>query len=160
VGVDVAIGPSPCCPDGEEGKNRVDAFEALDPEARHAFFARETSRCIRCYACRQACPMCYCTQCFVDHNAPRWIECGISPAGTQGWHLVRAFHQTGRCVACGACERACPMEIPMTYLTDKLNFHVEKSYGFVAGEDDRRMPPFAAFGLEDGAGFEADEPCG
>jgi ferredoxin len=160
LAVDIVIGQPATRLATEVGHSQVQAFAALDADARHAFFARETSRCIRCYACRQACPMCYCTQCFVDHSAPRWIESGVSPAGTQGWHLVRAFHQTGRCVSCGACERACPMAIPMTYLTDKLNRDVEKTYGFVAGQDDRRLPPFASISSDDAARFEGQEPAG
>jgi ferredoxin len=131
----------------------VDAFAAQDADTRHAFFAAETGRCIRCYACRDACPMCYCKQCFVDHTAPRWIETSISPAGTQAWHLIRAFHQTGRCVACGACERACPMHIRMTYLTDRLNRHVADTYGFVVGADEAQAPPFATFSLDDANRF-------
>ncbi len=134
--------------------DQVDTFEALDAESRHAFFATETGRCIRCYACREACPMCYCTQCFVDHATPRWTESTISAAGTQAWHLIRAFHQTGRCVSCGACERACPMNIPMTYLTDKLNRDMAHTYGFVVGEDERQAPPFASFSLDDANRFE------
>jgi formate dehydrogenase subunit beta len=154
IGADITIGE----PVGESGigtaPNQVDAFQALSAEARHAFFATEAGRCIRCYACREACPMCYCTQCFVDHTAPRWIESTVSPAGTQAWHLIRAFHQTGRCVSCGACERACPMEIRMTYLTDKLNRDVADTYGFVAGEDEVQPPPFASFCLDDANRFE------
>jgi ferredoxin len=73
----------------------------------------------------------------------------ITPAGTQAWHIVRAFHQTGRCVSCGACERACPMDIKMTYLTDKLNHDMLQQYGFEAGASDEAQPPFATFTLDD-----------
>lgn len=155
VGADVVIGEPMAECDPKAARDAVDAFEALDAEDRHAFFAAETGRCIRCYACRQACPMCYCTQCFVDHTAPRWTESTVSPAGCQTWHLVRAFHQTGRCVGCGACERACPMHIRMTYLTDKLNRDVADAYGFVVGENEGQPPPFAAFSLDDAQRFEA-----
>ena len=93
--------------------------------------------------------MCYCTECFVDHNFPRWIESMTVPAGTQGWHIVRAYHQTGRCVGCGACERACPMDIKMTYLTDTLNHDMVQQYGFEVGASDGAQPPFAAFTLDD-----------
>ena len=123
-------------------------FEAKSPIERFAYFARESERCIRCYACREACPMCYCTQCFVDHTAPRWAESTVSPAGVQSWHIIRAFHQTGRCVSCGACERACPMDIKMTYITEKLNDDMRKLYGFEAGMRDEQ-PPLAAFSLDD-----------
>jgi len=154
VGVDTMIGAPLPEPDRPPVPENVRAFEALPDEARHASFARETERCIRCYACREACPMCYCSQCFVDGTAPRWIDCTIHPAGTQAWHIVRAFHQTGRCASCGACERACPMGIPMTYLTDQLNRQMEESYGFVVGQEEGRQPPLAAFSLDDAGRFE------
>jgi ferredoxin len=149
VGTDVVIGEPPDSQNPPATQDSVEAFAAQDAETRHAFFNAETARCIRCYACRDACPMCYCRQCFVDHTAPRWMETSTSKAGTQAWHLMRAFHQTGRCVSCGACERACPMDIRLTYLTDRLNRHVEDIYGFVVGEDDTQQPPLATFSMDD-----------
>lgn len=128
--------------------SRVD-FEKLSSEKRFAIFESEAAKCINCYACREACPMCYCAECFVDHTTPRWKESMATPAGTQAWQIVRAFHQTGRCVSCGACERACPMDIKMTYLTDKLNDDMRRLYGFEVGMDDDTQPPFAAFSLDD-----------
>jgi formate dehydrogenase subunit beta len=154
IGADITIGEPVAAQGDATSWDQVDAFETLDAEARHAFFATETGHCIRCYACREACPMCYCTQCFVDHTTPRWTESTISAAGTQAWHLIRAFHQTGRCVSCGACERACPMNISMTYLTDKLNRDMADTYGFIVGEDERQAPPFASFSLDDANRFE------
>lgn len=138
-------------PEGDPGyaRQRITDFEARSLEQRYAFFTHEAERCIRCYACREACPMCYCAECFVDHTTPRWIESTISPAGTHAWQIVRAFHQTGRCVSCGACERACPMDIKMTYLTDKLNEDMRQMYGFEAGMSNTDQPPFAAFTLDD-----------
>ena len=123
-------------------------------DARFAWFKQEAERCIRCYACREACPMCYCEECFVDHIAPRWTESGVTPAGMHGWHIVRAFHQTGRCTDCGACERACPMDIHMTYLTDKLNAEMYAKYGFEAGMDSTTQAPFATFSLDDKLRFQ------
>lgn len=154
VGADIILGEPTDGGQSKPAQCQVEALDALDAEERQAFFAAEAGRCIRCYACREACPMCYCTQCFVDHTAPRWTESTISPAGTQAWHLIRAFHQTGRCVSCGACERACPMQIRMTYLTDKLNRDVADAYGFVVGEDEGRLPPFASFSMDDANRFE------
>ena len=149
VNVDIML--SDPLPEGDPDQIRhaVEEFEALSRDERYAWFQKEAERCIRCYACREACPMCYCTECFVDHSAPRWTESDISPAGTQAWHIIRAFHQAGRCVSCGACERACPMDIKMTYLTDKLNKDTHDFYNFDAGMDAETQPPFAAFSLDD-----------
>jgi len=149
VGTDVVLG-DPVAEDGREPRwGQVNAFETLSPEERYRSFAQEAERCIRCYACREACPMCYCTQCFVDYTTPRWAESMITPSGTQAWHIIRAFHQTGRCAGCGACERACPMDIKMTYLTDKLNRDMLEQYDFEVGAAEGAQPPFATFTLDD-----------
>lgn len=155
VNPDILIGDP--LPEGDPSivRQAVKSFEALDKEERFAWFRHEAERCIRCYACREACPMCYCTECFVDHATPRWTESNISPAGTQAWHIIRAFHLAGRCTSCGACERACPMDIKMTYLTDKLNEDMLANYQFEAGLDDKTQPPFASFNLDDKNRFVA-----
>jgi ferredoxin len=89
--------------------------------------------------------MCYCEECFVDHTTPRWIETGVTPAGLQGWQIGRAYHLTGRCVDCGACERACPAEIDLVYINGKLNKDVRELYGFETGVKVGELPPLAAF---------------
>ena len=149
VNPDIMLGEPVSVTETELDDALVNDFNKLSNAERYAYFVQEAERCIRCYACREACPMCYCTECFVDHSSPRWAESMISPSGTQAWHIIRAFHQTGRCVSCGACERACPMDIKMTYLTEKLNLDMRQQYGFEAGMDDTTQPPFAAFSLDD-----------
>jgi len=127
-------------------KSYLESFRSLSLKERYQEFTKEAERCIRCYACREACPMCYCEECFVNHSRPQWVDSTIDPAGQQAWHIIRAFHQTGRCVSCGACERACPMNIKMTYLTDLLNQDMFKEYDFEPGLDPALMPPFLALG--------------
>jgi formate dehydrogenase subunit beta len=128
----------------------VREMENKSPAERAAYFAAEAERCIRCYACRQACPMCYCEECFVDHTAPRWIESGATASGLQGWQIGRAYHLTGRCVDCGACERACPTEIDLVYLNGKLRKDVWELYGFEPGMALGELPPLAAFRPDEG----------
>jgi formate dehydrogenase (coenzyme F420) beta subunit len=151
VGVDILIGEITSL-DFDKSKlpgTWGDSFKRKSADKRFKLFTEETDRCIRCYACREACPMCYCEECFVDHIAPRWSESMVTSGGTQAWHIIRAFHQTGRCVECGACERACPMDIKMVYLTDKLNDDMKAEYGFEVGEDEEKLPPFATITLDD-----------
>ncbi len=155
LSADILIGEA--LPEGNLAiaRKAVEEFEAQTIEDKYAWFQKEAERCIRCYACREACPMCYCTECFVDHIEPRWTESGATPAGMQGWHIVRAFHQTARCTDCGACERACPMDIKMTYLTEKLNHDMINKYNFEAGLDTQTLPPFATVTLDDKNRFMA-----
>lgn len=149
ISADILIGEAIPGADNSLARTSVEEFDAQAVEERYAWFQKEAERCIRCYACREACPMCYCSECFVDHIEPRWTESGATPAGMQGWHIVRAFHQTGRCTDCGACERACPMDIKMTYLTEKLNLDMRTKYGFETGLDAQTQPPFATVTLDD-----------
>jgi len=76
VGVDILIGEIQ--PNELENDNLTptwgDKFAKKSSNIRYKLFTEETDRCIRCYACREACPMCYCTECFVDHIAPRWSD--------------------------------------------------------------------------------------
>lgn len=149
VGVDIQIGEITAVENEILFPPAVGTFEKLTPALRYEQFATESDCCIRCYACREACPMCYCAECFVDHLEPRWMESTVSPAGTQGWQIIRAFHQTGRCVSCGACERACPMNIEMCYLTDKLNADMLEQYSFEPGLKEDVQPPMTTFNLDD-----------
>ena len=129
----------------EDRLKDVREFESLPSSDRWARMEREYGKCIRCYACRNACPSCYCKVCFVDQNDPRWIGNTCDFTDTMIFHLVRNLHVAGRCVECGACERACPMDIDLLLLNRKVAAEVEERFGDVAGMDIGGKPAMADY---------------
>ena len=127
----------------------VEKIEAMDPEKKQGFFTRLISRCIRCYACRNSCPLCYCPTCFVDESAPQWVGKSIDPTDTMTFHFLRAYHCAGRCTDCGACERVCPMGISMRQFTKKLNKDTEEFFSWEAGLDPEKRPPLDVYRPDD-----------
>ena len=127
----------------------VEKIEKMDPEKKQGFFQRLISRCIRCYACRNSCPLCYCPTCFVDESAPQWVGKSIDPTDTMTFHFLRAYHCAGRCTDCGACERVCPMGISMRQFTKKLNKDTEELFSWEAGLDPEKRPPLDVYRPDD-----------
>lgn len=132
----------------------IEAFEALSEGERSAFIAKEMQKCIRCYACRQACPMCYCSECFVDCGAPAWIGKSAKSVDDNAlFQVVRVLHLAGRCVDCGACERACPMGIKLSILNRKMVKDVKEMFGAEAGVNLEDPPALNTHKFEDNEDF-------
>jgi ferredoxin len=123
----------------------VRQVEAMSPESRWDHFEQLIRPCIRCYACRNACPQCYCPTCFVDESAPQWVGKTLDPTDTRTFHFLRAYHLAGRCTDCGACERACPVGIKVRQFTKKLEKDVKELYGYEVGLSLEERPPLDTF---------------
>jgi ferredoxin len=132
-----------------EPDREIASFEALSPAERWAALEQELSRCIRCYACRNVCPLCYCEECFADQTQPKWISEGTHPSDIMIFHLIRALHSAGRCGECGACERACPMGIKLRLLTQKISCDVNELFQDKPGIDLERPPALHTFSTDD-----------
>lgn len=125
-------------------------LESLSPAERSAALDRLLQPCIRCYACRNACPLCYCPECFVDKCSPQWCGKSGDRRDVLSYHVIRAFHTAGRCTGCGACEDACPMGIRIRLLSGKVEKDVRETFGgYEAWMSLEAEPPLAAFRLDD-----------
>ena len=143
---------------GEEGEvienNRFDQvaqLEKMSADERFAFWQNELSRCIRCNACRDACPACTCEKCVFD-NPNSGVE-NKSPANSfeeKLFHIIRAFHVAGRCTDCGECSRVCPQNIPLHLLNRKFIKDINSFYGeYQAGEEVGSRAPLVNYTKED-----------
>jgi len=133
-----------------------DKIRDLDKKSgaeRWDFWIEHFNRCIKCYACRQVCPLCYCERCIAEKNMPQWIETSAHPRGNLAWNLKRAMDLAGRCTFCGECERACPVNIPLNLVNQKLALVVKDAFGHKAGYDEKVHPPMIVFNMEDEEDF-------
>ena len=131
----------------------LEKYEAMSVEERWQFWQSQFEKCIKCYACRQACPLCYCTRCIAEKNQPQWVETSSHLRGNLAWNIIRAFHLAGRCAGCEACEQACPVGIPLMLLNRKLEKEVWDYFQYRADLDPESVPPFTTFKTDDRGEF-------
>jgi formate dehydrogenase subunit beta len=129
--------------------SQVKELEALSAADKQRYWNNELSQCIRCYACRNVCPVCNCPECIFDKKAPRWLSKANDVSENLVYHLIRAFHVAGRCVDCGECERACPMGIPLRSLNKKVEKDILELFGYTSGIDVEQQPPLTTYQASD-----------
>lgn len=142
-------------PTGKEADEykAVSALESKSAEEKLKLWRQEFSACIRCYACRQVCPMCYCRTCVAEQTMPVWFSKASNFEGNFSWHITRAMHLAGRCIDCGECERACPVGIPLRSINKKIEKDILELFKYQAGAKVEQKPLLSGFDKNDPADF-------
>lgn len=93
----------------------LEKVREMSEQQRHDYWWHQMNKCIKCYGCRDVCPV------FVD------AECKLEEWATPGhlppaplYHIARAYHIAQRCTHCGFCEQTCPSKLPLRILCDLI----------------------------------------
>ncbi len=115
------------------------ALEEMSSDERFSYWLEQFSHCIKCYGCRDACPICYCTDCILEADR------GFIPPGEVPPHMlfpmVRITHVMDSCVNCGQCQDACAMELPISRLIFLLSKKIGAIFKHEPGMDVTELPP-------------------
>jgi len=128
---------------GTKDDTAIEWFEKLSTKEKGEFWNKEFERCIRCYACRQVCPVCYCPDCFVNRTMPKYLNKKVNGAENKLFQMIRMMHVFGRCTDCRACDNACPVRIPLHLLTKKIAKDALELFGYTSGQG--KEHPFSTF---------------
>ena len=128
----------------------VEAIEAMGQDEKAAFWQSQYSKCIRCYACRNICPACNCTNCIFDQSASGWQSKDINASENEFYGVTRAFHVAGRCIECGQCEMVCPSDIPIMLMNKKFIKDIDTLFGaYEAGIETEGPTPLSHYEVSD-----------
>jgi formate dehydrogenase subunit beta len=118
-----------------------DEMRGMRNEERQKYWFNYFDRCIKCFGCRDACPICYCKDCYLE--ADRGLVRGGEIPPDRMFPLVRLSHVADSCVNCGQCQDVCPAEIPLSKLYFMLNQELSSIFKYVSGMNIEEKPPLA-----------------
>jgi len=151
---DILLGePRPAAPNLEASRKNLEALDGMSSGERWGFWKNWFSHCIRCYACRNVCPACFCNRCFVEESEPQWVLPVPRWQDNLIFQAIRNIHVAGRCTDCGECERACPVNIPLRSLSKKMYEVVDELFQYKAGTDKEAAPLMTHYELEEAEDF-------
>jgi len=115
------------------------SLEQMSSDDKFNYWFGQFSRCIKCYGCRDACPICYCKDCFLEADRD-FIPPGEVPPDVM-FPMIRITHVMDSCVNCGQCQDACAMELPLSRLIFLLSKKIDAIFKYEPGMDVTKLPP-------------------
>jgi formate dehydrogenase subunit beta len=121
--------------------------------------------CINCHNCSRVCPICVCRECYFDSKALRSeADNMLLRARRKGglrlppdlllFHLGRMTHMSVSCVSCGACEDACPANVPVSMLFALAGRNTQAVFDYEPGRSLDEALPYKVFKFEELKNFE------
>lgn len=117
----------------------VETLLKMSLPERLAFWRYQHDKCIKCYGCRNACPLCFCEDCKLEQES--WVKTGELPPEIPMFHFIKYYHLADRCIECGECEKACPVDIPLLTIHKLLRRDVKELFDYEAGVDVKQESP-------------------
>jgi len=114
-------------------------FKAMSLDERFDYWFDQFSQCIKCFGCRDACPICYCKDCWLEPDRGFVLGGEVPPDAM--WPMVRAVHVMDSCVNCGQCQDACSMNLPLSRFIFMLNREIAAIFKYEPGMDVETLSP-------------------
>jgi ferredoxin len=151
VVADVRVGHVTPVQPGPVQARELMLLESMSLPERQSFWRGHMERCLRCYACRNACPMCVCRDfCVAESRDPHWLTQEDTVSEKLFFQAIHAMHLAGRCTGCGQCQRACPVSIPILALRQQVGKIVGELFdGYKAGMNAAATPPLLGYEVEE-----------
>jgi len=111
----------------------------MTSEEKFDYWWGQFSQCIKCYGCRDACPICYCKDCILEADRGVVMPGEVPPDAM--FPMLRIAHVMDSCVNCGQCQDVCPAGIPLARLIFMLNKELYDIFKYQPGVDVEARPP-------------------